>query len=173
MLNGLTNHVRLAKAELVVDLVSFRMSRDNKIPVTMSDRKIGNFISNANVIAGAEKLTKLSIDGCWIGNIVQTQKNGVRINSIPKYTPNGDQHGIVPTLILLKIAGAPRIQFEKSLSAAVLENPRGVIRMMRILTGMSSTANTRHLARIPLIVSHFVTNTMSAFQPRRLSCQSC
>ncbi|HYW00589.1 MAG TPA: hypothetical protein VE862_03910, partial [Candidatus Acidoferrum sp.] len=98
MLNGLTNHVRLAKAELVFDRVSLQISRHNKTPVTISENKIGNFISSAKAIAGPEKLTKLSIDGCWIGNIVQTQKNGVRINSIPKYTPNGDQHGIVPTL---------------------------------------------------------------------------
>ena len=160
MLNGLPNHVRLAKAGPVFDRVSFRTSRDNKIPVTMSEKKIGNFISSAKVIAGTEKLTKFSIGGCWIGNIVQTQKNGVRINSVPKYTPNGDQHGNVPELRLLKIAAAPRIQFEKSLLAAVLENPSGVIRMMRILIGMSSAANARHLAtRIPVIISHFATNT--------------
>src|SRR5271167_1187828 len=172
MLNGLANQVRLAKAELVFDSVSFRMSRDNKIPVTMSEKKIGNFISSAKTIAGTEKLTRLSIGGCWIGNMVQTQKNGVRTNSIPKYTPKGDQHGIVPALRLLKMAAAPRIQFEKSLLDAVLENPSGVIRMMRILTGMSSIANARHLARIPVIISHFVTNAMFEFQAKRLSYQS-
>jgi hypothetical protein len=159
MLNGLTNHVRLAKAELVFDRVSFRMSRDNKIPVAISEKKIGSFISSAKAIAGPEKLTRLIIGGCLIGNIVQIQKNGVRINSIPKYTPNGDQHGIAPVLRLLKMAAAPRIQFEKSLIDAVLENPSGVLRIMRILTGMSSAANTRHLVMISVIISHFESNT--------------
>jgi|SRR5208282_923128 len=115
MLNGLTNHVRPAKAELVFDLVSFRTSRDNKIPVTMSEKRIGIFISSAKVIAGTEKLTRLSIGGCWIGSMVQTQKNGARISSIPKYTPKGDKHGIFPALRILKMSAALRIQFEKSL----------------------------------------------------------
>ncbi|MGO9645574.1 MAG: hypothetical protein ACLPY5_12600 [Candidatus Bathyarchaeia archaeon] len=140
----------------------------------MSEKKIGNFISSAKVIAGTEKLTRFSIGGCWIGNMVQTQKNGVRINSIPKYTPKpGDQHGIVPALRLLKMVAAPRIQFEKSLTDAVVENPSGVLRIMRILIGMSSTANARHLAMTPVIISHFVTNTVSKFQAKRSSYQSC
>ena len=56
------------------------------------------------------------------------------------------------------MAATPMIQFEKSLLAAVAENPNGVIRIISTLIGMASIASARHLARIPVIISHFTTN---------------